>query len=147
MLQPNQRESGSRHTVIMGCDGVGVLVATSLSGQGHTVHVLDSRSEAFEGLPPGEIEAGRIVPIVGDGTLQQDLVRASIQEADVFMALSKTDTRNALAAQMARQLYQVPRVICRIDDPTLQEMYSDLGIVAISATRLVTNKTLQATSG
>ena len=128
----------------MGCSRLGASVATSLSNRGQTVHILDSRPEVFDRLPPGEINDGRIVPIIGDGTLHQDLMRASIQDADVFMALSNADTRNALAAQMAKRVYQVPKVICRIDDPIVKGIYEDLDILAISATTLVTDVVLEA---
>ena len=130
----------------MGCDGLGISVAAALTEQGHTVHILDPRAEAFGRLPPGEVEQGRIVPIVGDGTLQQDLERAYIKDAHVFMALTDIDTRNVLAAQMARHLYQVPKVICRIDDPTTQKMYNDLGIVALSSMTLVSQSAVRAAS-
>ena len=115
-----------------------------MTNRGDTVHILDSRAAAFGRLPPGEINDGHIVPIIGDGTLHQDLMRASIQEADVFMALSNADTRNALAAQMAKRVYEVPRVICRVDDPTVKGIYADLDILAISATTLVTDMVLEA---
>ena len=147
MLRFDQRESGVKRMVIMGCDGLASSIATSLSEQGHMVHILDLNSEAFDRLPRGKIEDHHIVPIIGDGTRQQDLRRASIEEADVFMALSEVDARNALAVQMARHLYEVPTVICRIDDPTLQQMYTGLGIVAIGATSLVTEMVVEAASG
>ena len=72
MVSPGERLSGSQNMVIMGCDDLGASVATALSEQGHVVHVLDSRSEAFERLPPGKVEDGRIVPFLGTGTLQGD---------------------------------------------------------------------------
>ena len=109
------------------------------------MHILDPRVEAFDRLPPGAIADGQIVPIAGNGTLQQDLLRASLQDADVFIALTGVDTRNALASQMAKHLYQVPTVICRVDDPTIQSMYNDLGIVAISATTFVSDLVVKAT--
>ena len=84
------------------------------------------------------------MPLVGDGTLQDDLLRAYVSDAHLFMALSGIDTLNALAAQMAKHVYRVPRVICRIDDPTLQSMYGSLDIVAISATALVSQMALEA---
>ena len=130
----------------MGCNGIGAAVATTLVNQGHTVHVLDSHEGAFGRLPPGGIEEGHIVPIIGDGTLQQGLVKASVQDADVFMALSNSDTRNALAAQRAKQVYQVPKVICRIDDPDLNEMYNELDIQAVGATMLVTEMLVKETN-
>ena len=131
----------------MGCDALATSVAITLSDQGHTVYMLDLHVESFDRLPPGKIEAGEIVPIAGDGTLQQDQLKASIQDANVFMALSDSDTRNALAAQVARNIFHVPTVVGRIDDPVVQEMYSDLGIVAIGATTLVTEMAVKAAGG
>ena len=129
--------------VLMGCGELGASIATSLSEQGHTVHVLDLHAEHFDRLPPGQIENGHIVPIIGDGTLQQDQMRASVPDADVFMALSDEDADNALASQMTKNLYEVPTVICRIDDPTMQEMYKDLDLVAISGRTLVTEMVIR----
>jgi trk system potassium uptake protein TrkA len=143
MLQFSQREAGSKRMVIMGCGELGASIAHSLAEQGHTLHLLDLHAEHFDRLSPGQVESGHIVPIIGDGTLQQDQMRASVPNADVFMALSDEDTANALAAQMSRHLYEVPTVICRIDDPTMQKVYSELGVVAISATSLVTEMVIK----
>ena len=131
--------------VIVGCGGLGASVATTLSEEGHTLHILNADREAFDRLPAGPIADGHIVPIIGDGTLQRDLLNASVQDADVFMALTDSDSENALAAQMAKLIYQVPLVICRIDDPEKQQMYNALGLVAVSATRLVTEAVVEAT--
>ena len=133
----DQMQPGARRMMVIGCGGLGATVATSLSERGHAVHILDTRSEAFNRLPSGEVENGHIVPYAGDGTVHDDLLRASAQDADVFIALSGSDTKNALAAQIARHVHQIPTVICRIDDPAMQEMYTNLGLVAISATTLV----------
>ncbi len=146
MEQPPQRDAESRHIVILGCDVVGASVANSLAEQGHVVHVLDSRHEAFDRLPPGRIEDGNIIPILGNGTLQQNLLKTSIQDAEVFIALSDVDTINALAGQMVKHIYEVPVVICLIDDPVKQEMYADLDVVAISGTNLATGMVLDAAS-
>ena len=128
----------------MGCGGLGASVAVSFFEQGHTVYVLDLSEEAFVRLPRGAIIDRQIVPIVGNGTVRQDLSRASLQDAGVFVALTGMDTRNALASQMAKHLYRVPTVICRIDDPAMQNMYNNLGIIAISATILATDLVIKA---
>jgi trk system potassium uptake protein TrkA len=130
----------------MGCDALAASVAITLSDQGHAVYVLDPDVESFDRLPPGKIEAGEMVPIAGDGTVQQDLLKAGVQDADVFMALSDSDTRNALAGQIAKSIFQVPTVISRIDDPVLQEMYKGLGIQAIGARVIVTGMAVKAAS-
>jgi trk system potassium uptake protein TrkA len=83
------------------------------------------------------------VPILGEGPIQQELLRASIQDSDVLIALADDDSWNALVAQMAKHIYQVPKVICRIDDPKMHQMYDQLGITATSGTILVTGNIVE----
>ena len=117
MFQWSDTRGGSQRTVVMGCGKLGAVVAASLADNGHSVHVLDTRTEAFERLPLDKTESGQIVPIVADGTVQQDLVNSSVPDADVFMALSSVETRNALAAQLAKNVFHVPKVVCLIRRP------------------------------
>ena len=147
MLQTDRTTVGDRKVTIMGCGGLAASVAITLSDQGYGIHILDLRIESFNRLPPGKTQSGEIIPIVGDGTLQQDLLKAAIEDADVFMALSDSDTRNALAAQVASNIFRVPTVICRVEDPIMQKVYAGLGIVALGATNLVAENAVNAASG
>ena len=147
MLQTDRTTVGDRKVTIMGCGGLAASVAITLSDQGYGIHILDLRIDSFNHLPPGKTQSGEIVPIVGDGTLQQDLLKAAVEEADVFMALSDSDTRNALAAQVASNIFRVPTVICRVEDPIMQKVYAGLGIVALGATTLVAENAVKAASG
>ena len=147
MLQTDRTTVGDRNVTIMGCGGLAASVAITLSDQGYGIHILDRQLDAFNRLPPGKTQSGEIVPIVGDGTLQLDLLKAAIEDADVFMALSASDTRNALAAQVASNIFRVPTVVCRVEDPVMQKVYEGLGIVAIGATTLVTNMAVEAAAG
>jgi trk system potassium uptake protein TrkA len=147
MLQTDRTTVGDRKVTIMGCGGLAASVAVTLSDQGYSVHILDRRIDSFNRLPPGKTQSGEIVPIVGDGTFQHDLLKAAVEDADVFMALSDSDTRNALAAQVASNIFRVPTVICRVEDTVMQKVYSSLGIVAIGATNLVADNAVNAASG
>ena len=147
MLQTDRTTVGNRKVTIMGCGGMAASVAITLSDQGYGIHILDLRIDSFNRLPPGKTQSGEIIPIVGDGTLQQDLLKAAIEEADVFMALSDSDTRNALAAQVASNIFRVPTVICRVQNPIMQKVYAGLGIVALGATTLVAENAVKAASG
>jgi len=73
---------------------------------------------------------------VGNGTDEEALKRAGIEEADVFFALTGGDNRNIMAAQIAKHIFNVPRVICRIKDPLRQELYSTLGLETFTPTTL-----------
>ena len=108
------------------------------------MNILDLDPSAFDRLPPGMTADGHIVPIIGDGTLEHDLRQAATQEADIFIAVSGKDTRNALSAQLAKHILQVPTVICRMNDPTRKEMYDQLELVTVSASTLITRMVVEA---
>ena len=125
----------------MGCGRVGAWLATELCAQGHQVRVLDPDEGNFRRLPV-ELRAGGEeeedgIAVLGDGTLPEDLLRAGIEEADIFVATSQLDTPNLLAAQIAQHIYRVPRVVCRLNDGERQEVYESLGLHVVNATQLV----------
>ena len=116
--------------VIMGCGRVGAQLAALLDADGHTVTVLDNKDQSFRRLPP---DFGGTA-LLGNGLDQGVLKRAGIEEADAFIVVTQGDNRNVMAAQIAKHIFNVPRVICRIYDPLRQELYQTLGLEAISPT-------------
>ena len=130
---------GPKLAVVMGCGRLGVSVAVALSDGGYDVRMLDTDIRAFDRLPQGLIEGGRVVPAVADGTLESELRKASTQDADLFVAVADADAKNALAAQIAQHILNVPVVICRISDPSRQEMYSQLRLTTVCPTDLATD--------
>ena len=116
--------------VIMGCGRVGAQLANLLDADGHSVAVLDTNSYSFRRLLPDFSGTA----LVGNGIDEEALKRAGIEEADAFVAVTQGDNRNVMAAQIAKHIFNVPRVICRIYDPLRQELYSTLGLEAISPT-------------
>jgi len=116
--------------VIMGCGRVGARLAKLLDVEGHVVTVLDIDAYSFRRLPP---EFGGAA-LVGNGTDQEALREAGIEEADAFVVVTQGDNRNVMAAQIAKHVFNVPRVICRIYDPLRQELYHTMGLESISPT-------------
>jgi trk system potassium uptake protein TrkA len=133
--------------VIVGCGRTGAAIAAAMSETDSTVHILDMDMAAFDLLPVGLVDEGHIIPILGDGTLERDLRRASTQDADVFIAVSGKDAANALSAQIAHHMLHVPKVICRLSDSVMKEMYEGLELVTVSPTGLVTDLIIGATDG
>jgi len=118
--------------LIMGCGRVGSRLAGLLDADGHEVTILDINSTSFRRLP-SEFNG---TPLIGNGTDMEVLRRAGIEEADVFVAITQGDNRNVMAAQIAKHVFNVPRVMCRIYDPLRQELYNTLGLEAISPTTI-----------
>jgi trk system potassium uptake protein TrkA len=116
--------------IIIGCGRVGARVAAELDTRGEHVTVIDINPRAFSRLPPGF--GGESVR--GNGT-DEDIMRAAgAEQADIVMALTEGDNRNALAAQLAKHTFGAPRVIAKINDPLRGEAYRALGVETISRT-------------
>ena len=118
--------------VIMGCGRVGAQIARLLEQDGHEITVLDTDAYSFRRLPHDFSGTA----LLGNGMDEEVLRRAGIEEADVFVAMTQGDNRNVMAAQIAKHIFNVPRVISRIYDPLRQEMYDTLGIEAFSPTTI-----------
>ncbi len=119
--------------IIMGCGRVGAELAQQLDRDGNDVTVLDINAYQFTRFLP-ETFRGR--KIVGNGIDQDVLRKAGIDRADAFIAATAGDNRNAMASQIAKHIFGVPRVVCRIYDPIREEMYRNLGLRTTSPTRI-----------
>lgn len=118
--------------IIMGCGRVGGRLAGLLESDGHDVTILDNDSYSFRRLPPGF----RGTALLGNGIDADVLRRAGIEEADVFVAVTQGDNRNVMSCQIARHIFNVPRVVCRIYDPLRRDLFEELGLEAISPTTI-----------
>ncbi len=118
--------------VILGCGRVGSTLATMLDQAGHSVSVIDFSSEAFQRLSPDF--GGETVP--GNGVDEEVLIRAGIKEADAFAAVTNGDNRNIMASQIAKEIFNVKKVMCRIYDPIREETYRELGMETICPTKI-----------
>lgn len=105
-----------------------------MDADGHDVTVLDVEDYSFHRLAPNFGGTA----LLGNGTEEDSLKRAGIEEADAFVAATQGDNRNVMAAQICRHIFNVPKVICRIYDPLRQELYSTLGLDAFSPTTILT---------
>ena len=116
--------------IIVGCGRVGARVAAELDQRGETVTVIDISARAFGRLPSSF--GGETVR--GNGTDEDTMRTAGADQADLVMTLTEGDNRNALAAQLAKHTFGVPRVIAKINDPLRGEAYRALGLETICRT-------------
>ena len=120
--------------LIMGCGRVGSGLARSLTEEGHDVTIMDVRQEAFQRLPT----RFRGSAIIGDGLDSAALQRAGVENVDVFDSVTQGDNRNLMAAQVAKSIFSVPRVIARVYDDSRAEIFQELGLETLSAPKFVT---------
>jgi len=116
--------------IIVGCGRVGARVAADLDQRGETVTVIDTSARAFARLP----QTFKGETVSGNGTDEDVMRSAGAEQADIVMALTEGDNRNALAAQLAKHRFGVPRVIAKVNDPLRGEAYRALGLETICRT-------------
>ncbi len=116
----------------MGCGRLGAQLAGLLDADGHRVTILDMDSYAFRRLPSDFHGTA----LVGNGLDEEVLRRGGIEDVDVYVALSEGDNRNIMSTQIAKQIFNVPRVLCRIYDPLRQQVFESLGLETFSPTTI-----------
>ena len=118
--------------IILGCGRTGSTLATSLGREGHTVSIIDRSTDAFRRL--GADFSGN--KIVGNGTDEAVLKKAGIEAANAFVAVTNGDNTNIMSVQIAKDRFNVRKVVTRIKDPIRACAYRDLGIETICTTMI-----------
>lgn len=127
------------HVVIAGCGRVGSQLAKSLTGDGHSVVVIDKNPVAFRRL--GDDFSGRTLQgIVFD---REVLEEAGIRQAQAFVAVTSGDNSNVVCARTAKDRFGVERVVARIYDPERASIYERLGLTTIASARWTAEAVLQ----
>ncbi len=124
--------------VVMGCGRVGSSLADALSRIGHEVAIIDRDPTAFHRLSPdffGE-------RVLGMGFDREVLLRAGIENAGAFAAVSSGDNSNIISARVARETFGVQRVVARIYDAKRAAVYERLGIPTVATVPWTTDRLL-----
>ncbi|MUM17317.1 potassium transporter TrkA [Mycobacterium sp. CBMA 623] len=124
----------------MGCGRVGAALAGGLARIGHEVAIIDKEASAFNRLGP-EFTGERIV---GMGFDRDVLLRAGIERAQAFAAVSSGDNSNIISARAARETFGVERVVARIYDAKRAAVYERLGIPTVATVPWATDRLLHA---
>jgi trk system potassium uptake protein TrkA len=119
--------------VVLGCGRSGAMLAIQLSSQGHQVTLIERNPEALRRL-------GRNYPcrvVIGNGLEDEVLVKAGIEEADAFIAVTRGDNTNIMAAQIVQKRYKVEKVGVKVADPLRADAYRKMGLYCLNASALI----------
>jgi trk system potassium uptake protein TrkA len=137
------RRRVGRRVIVVGCGRLGSVLAGRLGEAGREVVVIDREPDAFERLPR-EFSG---IPLPGDATEPSVLREAGVEGAACLLAVTEDDTVNLLVAEVARTIFQVPRVLVRVFDPARERVYRDAGLETVSPTELAAAAFLAALEG
>ena len=117
--------------LILGC---GPLTSLLLASPGSAEHQFTVLSDDMDCLNEVADEP-RVTPMLILEPLMQDYLQlGGIDNADAFMALSEDEHQNILTCQIAKHIFNVGKVVCRLENPQLQKLYSELDLEVVSQT-------------
>ena len=96
--------------IICGAGKVGFSISKQLSAQGHSITVIDQSSELIQKIN----EAQDVKGIVGTATFPSVLEKAGAEDADMIIAVTKSDETNMVICQVAYSIFKVAKKIARI---------------------------------
>lgn len=113
--------------VIIGLGTIGKTILKDLSGEGHTITIIDEDKIGIENL----IEKYDVLGVVGNGASMDIQNEAEVADAELVIALTRSDELNILACLVAKKV-GAKNTIARVRNPAYRkqivEMKDDLGI-------------------
>jgi len=125
--------------IIVGCGRMGSELAHQLVEDGQEVTIVDADPRVFERLGAGF--KGKTV--AGSGLDRDVLARAGAEHADALAAVTARDNLNVVIARVARNVFNVPKVVARLYDPRRAEIYQRLGLQTVSSTAWGASRIIQ----
>ena len=128
------------NVIIVGAGNLGSSLVRKLSDLGHRITVIEKNSKAVSLLPRGRVDSGAITVIHRDGSTGAAMLEAGIASADVFIAATGNDSLNGLAAQRAKTIFRVEKVMTIVRDEGARILYDSLGISTINKATLASDR-------
>ena len=125
------------YMIIIGGGNVGINLVKRLIHSGQEVLLIEksaSTAQKLEGL------IGDAYVMRGDGCDLHIQREAGFNRADVIVAATGEDEDNFVVCQLAKEVWNVERVIARVNDPSHEKIFRDIGIdETVSATGIIYN--------
>ena len=96
--------------IICGAGRVGFSISKQLSAQGHSITVIDQSGELVQKIN----ETQDVKGTVGRATFPSVLEKAGAEDADMIIAVTKSDETNMVICQVAHSIFNINKKIARI---------------------------------
>ncbi len=126
-----------RRILICGAGSLGRALAEGLAREGHLVSVVDHDPERLAGLE----SVADLRTVIGSATSLRTLGEAGAASADVVLAVTASDSANALICGLARRL-GAAHAIARMRDGELAEAASTIGLAQLGIDRVISPEAL-----
>ena len=121
----------------MGGGKVGAYLASVMLSSENEVALIEQSAENADLLSVAY--EGQFLVINGDGCDSRFQEDAGIRRADVFVSATGQDDTNLVGCEIAQRVFNVPRVIARVNNPKNLRIFREVGIECVSSTTLIAN--------
>jgi trk system potassium uptake protein TrkA len=122
------------YVIIVGGGKVGYYLTKELLAAGHELVLLEKDPRRARQIAD---EVGSIV-LTRDGAEGRHLAEAGANRASIVAAVTGDDEDNLVVCQMAKEYFDVPRTIARVNNPKNEALFKHLGVdEVISPTRMI----------
>ena len=127
--------------LVFGCGNLAKQLIANILAGGNSVVFLDNHDECLNYF--ADISSVEIVRMNGNN-LMEELSRGDVDGSDMVVAVSQDDNTNAMVAQIASHIFNVPRVVCHIGDVNRHETYRRIGLNIVSSTEVIADAIMRA---
>lgn len=121
--------------IIIGGGNVGYHLAKILVGKNYDIRLVEKKKERCTFVA----DMLDIPTYCGDGSSITTLKRAGVSDMDIFIAVTGQDQDNFVAAQLAKQYFNVKRVIAKSNNPKNAEAMEKFSAdVVVSEINIIT---------
>lgn len=116
--------------IVIGYGRVGSQFIRKVDKEAHQVVVIEKERSALQRLDPPQG-----VRFIYGNAIDEDLLReAGADSADMMLALTRDENTNLMVAQIARVIFNMPRVIAVVYDPDRESYFHEAGIETLAIT-------------
>ena len=126
--------------LVIGGGPLGRRVAEMLDAAGHDVAVID---ESEDNIAQLDADFGGVTS-VGFPMDLKNLRSAGIESCDAVAVTTSDDNLNITVGQIAKNYFQVPKVVARISDPYRENIFESFGLQTVCPTNMAGEKLISA---
>jgi trk system potassium uptake protein len=119
------------YIIIIGCGRIGSYLANLMQDENNVV-VIDKDEKTSARL--GESFNGLFIK--GDGLDPDVLKDAGIEKSDALAVTTSNDNTNIVIAQIAKKIFNVPKVVARVSNVKMSDVYRNLGVDPVNSTAI-----------
>lgn len=123
-----------RKILIVGGGNLGYFLSQALMEDGYSVSLIEKEKEYCR-----RVANLLDIPVIcGDGTMVETLGRGGAGKCDTLIAVTGKDEDNLIACELAKQQFNVPQTVARVNNPKNMDIMKKLGVdITMSPTRII----------